>query len=122
MRDVIADGVAQDVIERFGFGYISALLPDDSNELALVIETLSFLSEWVDWNRIKGTTQRGDRFVLESTRVRILNVNKGTRYLVIQSYKQHGVLWHGHARFLRMESIVEPQASNRPDILGGQRG
>jgi hypothetical protein len=61
---VIPDGVAEDVLERIHLAHVGAPLPDHSNELALVVQTLPFLGHRVDRDRVEWAGEGRRRFVL----------------------------------------------------------
>ena len=42
MGDIIADGVAEDVVERVGCGDVMCLSADDDYELAFIVEAWGF--------------------------------------------------------------------------------
>lgn len=50
MRNVVAHRVTQNIVERLSLGNIGTLLSDNGYQLALVIETLAFLGEGMDWD------------------------------------------------------------------------
>jgi hypothetical protein len=88
MRDIIARRVAKhlyyvlasplfnqvcqltDIVERVGLGDVLALLPDDNDELALVVQTGRLLCHGGDLDRICRARQRRARLVLRRTSAR----------------------------------------------------
>ena len=65
MRDVVADGVSEDVVEGFGFWDVGAWLSYHGHEFAFVVETCAFLCYGVDGDGVGGTGEGGYWFVLE---------------------------------------------------------
>jgi len=64
VRHVVADGVAEHVVERAGLGHVGAGLADDGDELALVVEARVLLGEGVDWDRVRRAGEGCGGFVL----------------------------------------------------------
>lgn len=62
--DVVADGVAQDVVQGVRLGHVGALLPDHHYQLALPVEALAFLRDGVHRNRIRRARKRRHGLVL----------------------------------------------------------
>ena len=72
--DVVADGVAQHVVQRIGLGHIDRLLSNDDHELAFVVEPSSLLSQGVYGDRVGRTRERGRRLILVLARGRLVQV------------------------------------------------
>lgn len=83
VRNIIADRIAQDVVKRLGLGHIGAFLADDGYQLAFVVKAFALLGHGVDRDRIKRSSQRSDRFVLTTHKVRsaTTHTNNGARRL-----------------------------------------
>jgi hypothetical protein len=65
VRDVVADGVAEDVVEGPGGGHVGAGLADDGDELAFVVEAgRVLLGDGVDGDGVEGPGEGGGGFVL----------------------------------------------------------
>lgn len=62
VRDVVADGVAEHVVERLGLGHVTARLADHRHELALVVQR-AVLRDGVHGDRVCRTRERGDGLV-----------------------------------------------------------
>lgn len=94
VRDVVADGVAQDAVEGAGLGHVGAALADDGDELALVVEALAALGHAGDGDGVVGAGEGGGGLV-----------------------EEHGVGGDGAVGLLGVAAVVEPQAAHRADVL-----
>lgn len=97
VRDVVADGVSQDIVECFGLGHLAAALSYDDNKLTLVVQPLTLLCDGRNGDGITVGTHGGGGLI-----------------------EEHWELWLWHARLLGMESIVETQAAERAGLGRGQ--
>lgn len=96
--DVVPDSIAQDIVERLRLGDIPALLAEDDDQLALVVESLVRLHERWDRDLVGRPGDRRQR--LE---------------------EEHGVLGLGGAGLLCMLRVVHAQPAHRRDVLSCQR-
>lgn len=64
VRDVVADGVAEDVVQGAGFGDVGARAADYGDEFAFVVEAGAALGEGVDGDGVGGAGEGGYGFVL----------------------------------------------------------
>ena len=72
--DVVADGVAQHVVQRIGLGHVDGLLSDDDHEFAFVIEPSSLLGQGVYGDRVGWARERGRWLILVLARSRLIQV------------------------------------------------
>lgn len=77
MRDVVAYGVAEDVVQRLRFRHIGAPLSNDGYQFTFVIQAGSLLSQLMDWDGIRRTGQRGNWFVLRLSTLTITGEDTG---------------------------------------------
>lgn len=96
--DVVADGVAHDVVEGVGLRHLGAALADDDDKLALVVQAGALLGDGGHGDGVAVGAQGGDGLVEED-----------------------GELGLGHARLLGVEGVVEPQAAQGARV-GGRQG
>jgi hypothetical protein len=64
VRDIVADRVAQHVVEGLGLGHVGAGLGDDGDELAFVVQAGVLLGEGVDGDGVGWAREGGGGFVL----------------------------------------------------------
>lgn len=98
MGDIIANCIAEDIVQRLALGNIFSLLADNSDKLTLVVQALSFLRNGRDGDVVCGPGNRGDG--LE---------------------EQHRVLGDGQIGLLGVLLVVQSQAADGLDILARQR-
>lgn len=91
--DVVAHGIAEDVVQGLILGHLLAALADHDDELALVIQALALLGNGRDGDGVAVGGQRGDRLV-----------------------EQDGELGLRHARLVGVQGVVEAEAAHRPDV------
>ena len=114
MRHVVADRVAQHVVERRGLGHVEAGLADDGDELAFVVEARVLLGEGVDWDGVCGAGEGGGGFVLKG----------GVRWgccvgeeVGEGAYEDDGVLRDGHFGLSGQRYYVHSRSSgNKKDM------
>lgn len=98
MRDIIPDGVSEDMGQRVGFGDVAPRRTDDGDEFAFIVEARRFLGHGGHGDGVVGPRGGGDGFVEEDR-----------------------VFGEGEVGLGGVRGVVEPQAPDGADVRGGER-
>lgn len=98
VRQVVADSISEDTLQSLGLGDILALLADNNDQLAFIVETIHLLCHVRDRNGVVRTRET-------------------CRWLE----EEDGVLWLRQLVFFGMVGIVEAQAADGARLCGSQR-
>lgn len=89
VRQVVSHSISKNALESLGLGHVLALLADDNDQLALVVETVHLLGHVRNRDGVGGTRQACGRLEEEDR-----------------------VLWLGKLVFFGMVGVVEAQAAD----------
>lgn len=60
---IVADGVAQNIVQSLGLRHIGTLLADYSDKFAFIVKASAFLSDWMNRNRVRRAGQGCGRLI-----------------------------------------------------------
>lgn len=100
LRDVVANGVAENVIQCLRFRDFTSFLADNDDEFTFVVEA-----------RIVFDRERMDRD-------RIGWAGDGSHWLE----KENGIFWNSHVGFFGMLFVVQTEAADCLDVVACERG